>query len=497
MPNAFAYLMLLAWPAVAIVLFRVLPLQKALIWTLIGGHLLLPSATSFSLPLLPDADRSLIAALSALVLCWLHAPQNQTVPDWSGRGGRVVVAAFFALLFSTPFLTMLLNPDPLFYGPTFLPGLSPYDALSMVAAIGVALVPFWIGLKYLNTLNGQRLLLQAFVFGAIVYSIPALFEVRMSPQLHTWIYGFFPHDFVQHMRAGGFRPVVFLNHGLMVGIFLCMATISALVLWREALRQGRTASGWLFAAIWLTFVLYFSKNLGALSLTILMGTLVIFTGRRVQAAFAVVVAVVIVLYPMLRGAGMIPVDDVYEFALTIDEERAASLKFRLDNEDELLAHANERPLFGWGNWGRNQLYDATTGRMYSTTDGVWIILIGIYGWLGYIAHFGLLTLPILIYFVRRSTLDASLVTSGLIILLSTNLIDLIPNAGLVNYVWLMAGSLTGYALWRPREATAGAPDSPGAPVAPAPKIPPEPGWVMSDARPTQRRARTARQRGLE
>jgi hypothetical protein len=499
MPNSFAYLVLLSWPVVAIVLFRTLSLQQALIWTLIGGHLLLPSATSFSLPLLPDVDRGLIAALSTLILCLIFAPKNALVPDWSGRGGRTLISAFFVLLFITPFLTMLLNPDPLIYGPTFLPGLRLYDALSMVAAIGVAVVPFWIGLRYLNTLSGQRLLLQAFVFGAIAYSFPALFEVRMSPQLHTWIYGFFPHDFVQHIRSGGFRPVVFLNHGLMVGVFLCMATISSLVLWRDALRQGQTASGWLFAAIWLTFVLYFSKNLGALSLTILMGTLVFLTGRRVQAAFALVVAFVIVLYPMLRGAGAIPVDDVYDFALTIDEERAASLKFRLDNEDELLAHANERPLFGWGNWGRHQLYDETTGRMYSTTDGIWIILIGVYGWVGYIAHFGLLTLPIVFYFFRRKRLEPSLVTSGLIILLSTNLIDLIPNAGLVNYVWLMAGSLTGYALWRPREAS----DGDDAQVAGSPPTsqvrgaPPPPSWVMADTGPARRRARTARQRGLE
>ena len=70
-------------------------------------------------------------------------------------------------------------------------------------------------------------------------------------------------------------------------------------------------------------------------------------------AFAIVVAVIVMFYPMLRGAGWIPVDTVYNMALSISEERAASLKFRLDNEDALLTHANQKPLAGWGSWGRS------------------------------------------------------------------------------------------------------------------------------------------------
>ena len=68
MPNALAYLMLFIWPLVAAVLFRLLPLQKALIWTLIGGFLILPSATHIKLPMIPALDKSLIPAVSALVL---------------------------------------------------------------------------------------------------------------------------------------------------------------------------------------------------------------------------------------------------------------------------------------------------------------------------------------------------------------------------------------------------------------------------------------------
>lgn len=500
MPNAFAYFMLFSWPLVALVLFRTLSLQKALIWTLVGGHLLLPSATGIKLPMIPLLDKSLIPALSALALCMIHAPKAEYAVDWAGRTGRLVVFGLVALLIGTPALTVLQNPEPIVAGPVVIQGLRLYDVFSMVSTVVVAFLPFWLGLRYLNTRDGHMALLQAFVIGALVYSFPALFEVRMSPQLHTWVFGFFPHDFIQHIRAGGFRPVVFLNHGLMVGIFLCMAVLSALVLWREALREGQTASGWLFAAIWLAIILVVSRNLGALGIAAVLATLVVFTGRRVQSTFAICVAIVVMLYPMLRGAGFIPLDAIHELAVSIDEERADSLKFRLDNEDALLAHANQKPVFGWGSWGRNQLYDDISGRMVSVTDGIWIILIGTYGWLGYIAHFGLLTLPILVYVLRRSRFGPSLVTPGLMLVLSANLIDLIPNAGLVGYVWLMAGGLTGYVLWRPTDATkiqepesALAAGWPGTTKAPGNRAT----WVMAGTGSRQRRPRTARRRGAD
>jgi hypothetical protein len=266
------------------------------------------------------------------------------------------------------------------------------------------------------------------------------------------------------MRDGGFRPLVFLNHGLMVGIFFCMSIIASVVLFREALREGRRSIHWLAAAIWLTGTLYLSKTLGAFGLAIIFATAAMILGRRLQVLLAVAVACVVMFYPMLRGAGWIPVEKVYAAAQSISEERAASLKFRLDNEDALLARANEKPLAGWGSWGRNSTYDPATGQMTSVTDGIWLIFIGVYGWLGYIGRFGLLTVPILFYAIRQRSLGPSLVTPGVILLLAANLVDLLPNAGLVNYVWLMAGAVAGFVLWQPRTgavdaASAQAPES--------------------------------------
>ena len=59
-----------------------------------------------------------------------------------------------------------------------------------------------------------------FVLGGLIYVPLCLFEVRMSPQLHNMVYGFAQHSFGQTVRGGGWRPMVFMQHGLAVGLFM-------------------------------------------------------------------------------------------------------------------------------------------------------------------------------------------------------------------------------------------------------------------------------------
>ena len=143
-----------------------------------------------------------------------------------------------------------------------------------------------------------------------------------------------------------------------------------------------------------------------------------------------------------------PVDWVVAQAEAVSEERAASLQFRLDNEDALLARASERPLFGWGSWGRNLIHDPYSGELVSTTDGRWIIVIGTLGWCGYIVEFGLLALPLLMLARPSITRHGATLSpcSGTIgLLLAFNIIDMLPNATLIPFTWLIAGALLGYA----------------------------------------------------
>lgn len=489
MPNGFAYFVLMTWPLVALVLFRFLPLQKALVWTLLGGYLLLPSKTAFDFPLLPSLDKSSIPNLSALVLCLILAPKQAAA---SGQGsdterrGVWFVRLVLGILLLAPLFTVYNNSEPIFFGPRTLPGLRFYDAVATVLSLLISIIPFFLAWRHLSRVEDQIYVLKAFAIAGLLYSVPVLFEVRFSPQLHTWIYGFFPHEFLQHIRQGGFRPVVFLSHGLLIGSFYCMATLAALVLWREALRTGKVSTGWLFSVVWLIGILVISKNSAALVITVALGVLILFTGKRVMVFAAVIVASLLFLYPALRSAGMIPTSTIVAAAQSVSQDRASSLQFRLDNEEKLMARANEKPVFGWGSWGRNQIFDPESGQRTSVTDGLWIILIGMYGWLGYAAHFGLLTIGIWLAMVRRGTVGASLAAPGIMMLLSGMLVDFIPNGWLLPYVWLLAGSLTGGMLLS-SEARDLAADTPArARHSGARAVPPS--WLAQGAAPRPRRS---------
>lgn len=451
MPNTFAFLVLYSWPVAVYVLFRVLPKDWAIATAMLGGYLLLPTRAGLDLPVVPAITKDAIPILSVGLMLLsgvggaVAARKDAARKDADGRAkGWLWFAVLAGLLLGvSPLLTVLSNSEPLVFGPTVLPGMRPYDLGAVIAVTGVMVLPYFVARRHFTTAESHVTLLKVVVLGMLAYSLPTLFEVRMSPQLNIMFYGFFPHDFIQHIRAGGYRPLVFLQHGLWLAILFATAIIAAVALWRQRLADGVRAQQWLFAAIFLLLVLFACRSLGAFALTILILPAVLLLGTRGQLIVAGLVAGAVLVYPMLRSSGVIPVDSIVGISASVSAERAASLQFRLDNEDQLLARAAEKPLTGWGTWGRNQIYDPDTGESVSVTDGAWVILIGQFGWLGYIAQFGLLTLPIMMLALRRRTVAVGPATAGLALMLAVNLLDLIPNATLTPITWLIAGALAG------------------------------------------------------
>ncbi|MEO0678790.1 MAG: O-antigen ligase family protein [Pseudomonadota bacterium] len=434
MPNAIAYLALFAWPLVGALLFHKLPTHKAIIWTILGGYLVLPERVGIDLPLLPAFDKTFIPAATALFFClprlgslWELLPQDR-------------VASVLALTFMlSPFGTAFTNGDPQIFGPTYLPGLRPYDAFSFGLSHAVHLVPFLLAQRFIRNEAALRDLLASIAIAGLIYSLPALFEVRMSPQLHTWIYGFFPHSFIQQVRFGGFRPVVFLGHGLLVGLLISMSTLASLALARG--HQGPARALWIAASIWLAITLLLSKTVSAWVYAVALFPVLLLFGNRLKRMALLFVGSIVLLYPALRGMDLIPTARIEALAALINEARFQSLQYRFQNEDILLQRANERPFFGWGGWGRNEVHDNITGDVISVTDGAWIAFAGPYGWIGYIAGFGLLVRPLIMIGLGRK---ASFTTLALAVVLMANLIDLIPNSGLRPITWLVSGSIIGF-----------------------------------------------------
>src|SRR5688572_25820623 len=175
-PNLFATIALLTWPLVALVLYRIRPVGQATLWTILGGYLLLPVGASIKFEMVPQLDKSSIPNLAALLGCTLVAQRAFRLSKGLG-----LAEIFILTLVVGPFVTSELNDDTVMVGSRTLPGVGHYDALSAVVAQFLFLIPFFLGRQFLRDTTDNADILRVLVIAGLFYSLPMLFEVRMSP----------------------------------------------------------------------------------------------------------------------------------------------------------------------------------------------------------------------------------------------------------------------------------------------------------------------------
>lgn len=451
------FVALAVWPFVSLFLFQKLGQVKGLIWSIIIGSLFLPEAYDVDLPGLPPLNKVNVISFS-LVLGYLISRKSPAFGTKTVRAtapvdplAQKVIFGIAGLLLLSSLITVLNNAETLRFGPNVLRGLGLRDLITMTNSVVVLLVPFVLAQKLLAAPEAQTQVLRAFVFAGLGYSLLILFEARMSPQLHTWIYGYFQHGWQQHVRGGHFRPIVFMPHGLWVGMLLLTCVMAAFTLLKS--RQTDPAKSnrmqFLFAGLWLGGVLFLSRNFGAVAIAVLFVPILWIAGPRLQTLCAVAVAVFFLSFPILRQTHSISLDPVIEFVAQISPERASSLAYRVTHEDAFLERAALKPATGWGLWGRWRIYDPVTGEDVSTSDGRWMSMLGERGWFGFIGYFGLLTAPILLLLRTRKHRPLPVQASGLAMILAATLIYQMPNNTIGPLVMLLAGALAGYTI-RPK-----------------------------------------------
>lgn len=439
-PNLFAFLALLAWPLVGLWLFRTRPLTQAILWTILGGYLLLPVRAEIKFEMIPALDKNSIPSLTAILGCMfaLRRPVRLT------NGFGIPELLVFGLLVG-PFVTSSLNNDDIITGDRILPGVGPYDAGSAVIAQFIVMIPFFIARQCLRSAADTEKIIRVLAVAGLAYSLPMLLEIRVSPQLHVWVYGFFPHSFEQQMRDGGFRPVVFLGHGLLVAFFTVIALIATTALWRTQTRFWRLPA--VAAPAYLGVVLVLCKTLGALVYGLGLVPLVRWATPRVQLKIAAVLVTIAITYPALRTFDLVPTTAMLDVAQLVSTDRSESLETRFVNEDRLLERARERFWFGWGRFGRSRIYDEY-GQDITLSDGRWIITMGTFGFFGFLAEFGLIALAV-VRAARASRLAESprdsIFVAALGLIVAINLVDLLPNSSIGPVTWLLAGALLGRA----------------------------------------------------
>jgi hypothetical protein len=431
-PNTLVPLALAAFlPAVA-ACFALLDARRAVLAAMLGGWLFLPVFDG-NLDFL--GMRSKMAFVSAAVLL---GSITFDPARWRQFRPRLLDLPV-AVLCAGPFATALAND------------LGLNEAASATFATTMTWgVPYLLGRVYLGRPPALRGFASALVVATLAYVPFTLWEVRMSPQLHYEVYGLRLVEFWGAVRYGGYRPIVFMQHHLALAQLMAVGTLTAYWLWRTGALQrvAGVALSWVWPVLGITTLL--CKSVGAIVL-VAAGIASLEAARRFRAS--VLLLALALLPPVFCAARLSGWSAETVVAISrglLDEERAHSLQFRIENENALLGKAMMRPWLGWGRTGRSFVYDEETGRQLSVVDSLWIITLGFSGLVGLIALGTALLVPplaLLRSYAARYWADPRLASAAVLaVALLLWAVDDLVNAMLAPTFPAMAGALVSFVL---------------------------------------------------
>lgn len=373
---------LLGWPLMMAALAFFIPVRRVVLISIIGGNLFLPQA-ALQFAGFPNYTKPLAAGLGALLAALLVA-----TPQLLSWRPRLIDCFFFSFLIASS-ISSLVN------------GLGFYDAFSNVVnrflEWGVA---YWIARSLFNDERAMREMAIGFVVGGMVYAPLCIWESVMSPQLHPQLYGFRLSSFVMARRWGGWRPMVFMQHGLAVGNWMAASALVAWVLWRSKAVSRICFIPMIWVAVGLVAVTIMLRSTGAAILLIgLIGAVELAQLTRMRA-----VLLSLLLLPAsyigLRVAGW-EGQQLVDMASMLEDGRDGSLRVRLENDARIVDRAMQQPLFGWGGWGRWRVRDEF-GRDITISDSWWGIIVGSTGIFGLVGAYGTFMAPMFLLIRQRS-----------------------------------------------------------------------------------------------
>lgn len=425
--TALGYLALLGWIPLCLTFFALTPPRQAFMISTLGGWLLLPMAGLHIAGPLVFSKLTAISLGAASAALLFDGPR---VLSWRPKWFDVPMAGFCLW----PLISASLNGVPASEGGgTVLQHLIDYGS------------PYVLGRVYFTGRGALGELLRAICLSALLYLPLVWYEMRMSPNLHHDIYGFQQHSFVQTWRQGGWRPQVFFQHGLALALFIGLAALSACALWFAGSRRSMAYVGPRLALVLLFGTAVLCRSAGALGL-LTVGLAVLASSGRGRRRWPTLLLLAVGPSIMLgRVAGVLASESIIgAVSGAYGGERVDSLRFRLENEDLLLARAHEKILSGWGPAGRYRT-DAGGNDVVRAADGLWVILLGQYGIVGLLCFVGSLVLPALLALRIRSPLrdlrNSALVVLCLALHIGLYLVDFIFNAMMTPVALVTAGAL--------------------------------------------------------
>ncbi len=432
-----ALLIVIAWLPFTLYLFTIYNPRTASIISFIGGLLFLPQRAGINLPLIPDFSNATVAVYGITLGLLIFDFQKLLNFQFSPLDLPMLIWTL------TPITGSLAN------------GLGLYDGINQaVTQLAIWGWPYMVGRLYLNSLSGMSELAVIIIKAGLIYVPLCIYEVRMSPRIHLMVYGYFPHSsgLTQAIRLGGWRPMVFMSHGLVLAMWMMVVTLAAIWLWQSKKIQKI----WSIPIVWIVIILVVNfiliKSTGAY-VYLAIGIIIFFEAKFLKTSFCLFVFIgLIIFYLFLNISGNFDGDSLISFLSNyFPPDRIESLDFRFDNEVLLSDKAREKLLFGWGGWGRSRIFEENwQGDIVdvSVTDSFWIIIFGNNGVLGIISLYSSLLLPVFLFalkrFPARTWLHPEVVSSAVLsvsILLFT--FDSLFNVSLTAVYPLICGGITG------------------------------------------------------
>jgi hypothetical protein len=387
MKHVFASLVVMAWVPFGVLFFTFLRPRKAVLAAYLLAWLFLPMRAGLVIKFLPDLDKVTASSLSVLIGCLLFDAHKL----FSFRFKWFDIGMLMWVL--TPFPTSIMN------------GLGYWDGLSGIfEQLALYGFPYYVGRVYFSDWEGIRGLAIAIFVGGLIYVPLCLIEIRMSPQLHKWVYGYYQHGFNETLRFGGWRPMVFMQHGLAVGFWMTAASLIGVWLLVTGSLKNIMGVPMIIAVPVLVMTTILCKSAAGIGF-LFVGLGVLFTMKWTKTALPLYVLLLIPpSYMYLRASGTISGEWAVERATEVfGADRAQSLDYRMNAENIMSAHALERPWFGYGRWDPAHpkhpgwmVYDPDTGKKSAIVDGMWVLTLCINGLVGLFTLTTSVLLPVLL-----------------------------------------------------------------------------------------------------
>ncbi len=416
---------LFGWIPLSLFLFTQMRAVTACTVVILAGWLLLPMA-EVRIEGLPDIDKVFVTSVGAALGVAIFGTK-------ATRGGlRFCMCDWLFVIFSASIvMTSLIND------------LGLHDAMAQwLLKVLMFGVPYFLGRLLLRSRPDFHHACYIVACGAALYAIPALWEWRMSPNVHLTVYGFFQHGFATTPRWGAYRPLVCFQAPLALGTFFAWTAILAVALYRGKLMKPLCGLPPFMIVAAVVLGLLLSMSLGPWGM-FLLGMAMLWAwfrhGWRRTVLFPVLFSII---WIGGRYTDRTDGEVITSTIAMVAPLRAVSFDYRLRAEGVQLELARQKPIWGFGGFGRSRVQDEN-GKDVVAVDGLWIIYLSAFGFAGLLSFLAWWSYPLVMASKMKLQVDRDPVLGAIIVSTSMQLASFMFNAFVSSVLlFLLGGAIT-------------------------------------------------------